>query len=92
MAISLPQRANATTEELARDLRDLLPQLERRVLSSVTIGTTSTPLAHGLSGTPRLVNVLPHADARVWRSAAPDGSVVYLQASVSVACDVEVVL
>lgn len=60
------------------------------VLANQTVGVTQTTVAHGLAYTPTEISIVPRADARVWRSAAPDATNLYLTASVSVACDISV--
>jgi len=55
---------------------------------SATIDVTQTTVAHGLGYTPTVVTVLPQADARVWRSAAPDATNVYLTASALATVDI----
>lgn len=89
--MQIPDRPSPTTEQLAQDTRDLARQGTRTLIRDVLVGTTSTPIAHGLSTAPRMVLVCPQADARVWRSATPDSTLVYLRASASVTCDIEVI-
>jgi len=57
-------------------------------LAGVTINAAETQVAHGLRSRPRTCRVLPYADARVWRTRAPDDTFVYLQASTQVQADV----
>jgi hypothetical protein len=54
-----------------------------------TVGTSSTAIPHGMDYAPNSVTVMPQADARVWQSAASTATYIYLQASVSVSCDIE---
>jgi hypothetical protein len=60
------------------------------VLANQTIGITETTVAHGLGYTPTEISIVPRADARVWRSNAPDATNLYLTASASVSCDITV--
>lgn len=64
--------------------------LTENLLTNVTVGTGSTTIAHGLAVTPNSIRLIPRADARVWRSADPNGTNIYLQANVSVSCDIYV--
>ena len=90
MPFDFPDHPGCTTEELRLDLKNFLfPLIPVRVITA-TIGTTSTPVAHGLSDVPTAIRVLPRADARVWRSADPDKTHIFLAASTSVDVDIEV--
>lgn len=57
---------------------------------TATIEATQTTVAHGLGYTPTSVSIVPGADARVWQSAAADATNVYLTASVSASCMINV--
>lgn len=81
-----------TLLELFERLRELLPQLERKVLLNVEIQTTETRVAHGLSYTPKVC--LPptsHCLAMVCESQPPDSKYVYLRASNKCVADIELV-
>ena len=91
MSLSFPRTPGAPVGDLWRACLELVPQLERRVIYGVTIGTTSTSVSHGLGYVPKIAIPVPRADARVWRSADPDTERVYFAASAAVVCDIEVV-
>lgn len=60
-----------------------LSKLRYADLGLLTIGTTKTPVRHGLPGVPLLIHWLPQSDVRVWESGARDRDNVYLTASSS---------
>jgi hypothetical protein len=91
MKLLFPETPSGTLAELWRACLDLLPQLGRKVVYDVTIGTSSTPVEHGLGYIPTTAIPVLHSDARVWRSANPDAKYVYFAASGSVICDIEIV-
>lgn len=68
-------------QEEHRRLVELLPQLERRFIEDVEVGTTETAIAHGLNFTPRHANPIPHCLAMVCETKRPDSRNVYLRAS-----------
>jgi len=80
---------------LQRDLLDLVDQLNTElntrfvVLDGVAVGTSQTPVAHGLGAVPTFVTVRKFADARVWESQAADANLLYLRASVAVTVSVK---
>jgi hypothetical protein len=86
-----PNTPTGTVAQLWDAIWDLLPQLERRVVKNVTIGTVETPVAHGLKFAPQMGIAYPQADARVWRTRNPDPKFCYFAASSSVVCNVEIV-
>ena len=90
MPFSFPDNPAGTVEELRSDLKNsLFPVINRRTITA-TIGTASTPVAHGLGEVPTVAIPVPRADARVWRSAAHDKDHVFFAASTSVVVDIEV--
>jgi hypothetical protein len=90
MPFSIPDRPGQTVDELKSDLKNCLyPHVHRKVFA-YTVETTETPIAHGLSEVPTYVGWFQRANATVWRSKAPDSRFIYLIASVSVVCDIEV--
>ena len=91
MPLSMPDRRNPTASEVARDVQELLPQLERVVLLDKSVGTTQTAIAHGQRGAPRHLSITPHSDVRVWRSAPSDSRCIYLTASAACVVDVELI-
>lgn len=98
MAITVRLRETSGLIEVAQALIRLIRQLgsgaEARLLTNQAIGTSETPIAHGLGrtiGAPRAVFVTPYADARVWRTKAPDSERLYLAASAAVSADLLVV-
>lgn len=90
MPFEFPDNPTSTVEELRLDLKNnLFPHIPVRPITA-TIGTTETRVAHGLGSVPTGVRWFPRADARVWRSKAPNSTHVFLTASTSVVCDIEV--
>lgn len=89
--LTFPRTPRGSLGELWQAAIDLLPQITPRVLRDRTVGTTETPIAHGLGFAPLMAHPVPHSDARVWRTRTPDAKYVYLAASGAVVCDVEVV-
>lgn len=87
-----PTTPDGTLKELWRAVLRVLPQIGRRqkVLRSVSIGTTETPIAHGLNYVPDSASLILQADARWWRTRIPDAKCVYFAASVAVVADVVV--
>lgn len=62
-----------------------------KLLKRVSIGTSTTRIAHGMGSVPngwREFN--KEGDARIWQSQAPDANNLYLQASVAVVAGIEV--
>jgi hypothetical protein len=78
---TFPRTPPKTLDELWAAVLTLLPELARRVRRDQAIGTTETPIAHGLGFAPQAVRVLPTSDVRVWETQAPDSRFVYLRAS-----------
>jgi len=73
-----------TLEDSVGKIRDRVDQNKVDVkYGTASVGTSSTTIAHGLGRTPKTVQATPWVDARVWRSAAPDATNIYLQASAS---------
>ena len=89
--LNFPDRPLGTLADLWNAVTDLLPQLERRVVRGVTVGTVETPVAHGLKFAPQMGIPVPQADARVWRTRNPDARFCYFAASAEVICNVEIV-
>ena len=80
-----------TLDELFQRIRELLPQLEPKVLHDVTVRTTTTTVAHGLGYTPQIVYPpIPHCLALVCQDQPPDKDNIYLRASNLCVCDVRV--
>lgn len=76
--VSIPK----TLGELFERIRELLPQLEARVLPNRLIGTTETKIAHGLKSTPVfVVPSHPHCIAVVKETRRPDQEFIYLKAT-----------
>jgi hypothetical protein len=86
----LPTQPNPTAERLRVDVKNVFEKIGKRPIVA-TIDTKMTPVAHGLRGTLVSYSVLPHADARVWQAADPDGRFIYLRASTSVVCSISTV-
>jgi len=89
--LRFPSRPLGTVQELERATRDLVSQLERRVINNMSVEIDRTALAHGMSTTPSMVHVIAHSNAHVWQCAAPDSKCVYLQADAPCVVDVEVI-
>jgi hypothetical protein len=89
--IDFPQRPPETLVELWQWVRALLPQLRRTVVRTFAVGTTETPLAHGMRFAPQMAHPVPRADVRVWQTQIPDARFVYLAASSACTVDVEIV-
>jgi hypothetical protein len=84
-----PDRPNCSTETLRIDVKDVVSKIGTATFDAV-VGTSSTDIAHGLKEAPAFVVFMPHADARVWRTAAPDSKYIHLAASTSVTCTISV--
>jgi hypothetical protein len=92
MAFRFPTQPPKTLMELFDRLRELLPQVEVKVLASREIGTTETPIAHGLRQVPIFVRTSnPHCLAVIRKTKNPDDKCVYLRATNKVVADVWVV-
>lgn len=61
-------------------------------LTAQTIQITQTSIAHGLSGTPSVVIIVPRGVSFVYESQAADGTNVYLTAAGITTCDIYVAL
>jgi hypothetical protein len=81
----------ALQEALTFAFAQLGPAALGYTIRDQAIGTSSTPIAHGLTAQPRFVMAFPQSDARVWRSAVSDDRRVWLQASSATTADVLVV-
>lgn len=87
-----PDEPEADFRERVYDVTQRLgPAAEGRVFTGVAVGTTLTPVAHGLPQAPRAVYAMPNSDARVWEPQAADSVRVYLQASAATTCKVLVI-
>lgn len=93
--LRFPDKPAGSVSELQSAVAQLVDQFgavaEARLILNQDIGTASTAIAHGVRGVPRAVFVMGQADARIWRSAAPDTLLIYLQASAAVTADVMVI-
>lgn len=91
MAWRFPIRIPKTVDELFGWLRELLPQLEIKVLKDRKIETTETAIAHGLGSVPIYVRTSnPHCIAVIRETRRPDKKCVYLRATNQVVADVRV--
>lgn len=83
--LGFPDRPLTTLQDLQRDLSDALGKITHSALSpeplrNVSIGTTSTAVAHGIKGIPSFIHVLQTSTGGpVFQSAPSDGRFVYLQ-------------
>ena len=90
--LNFPTQPSKTLQELEQKLFRLVPQLERKTLENYEVGTGMTAIAHGLPGTPRIVNPRPHSLC-MWCEAAPaDTKCIYLRASAVAVFTIEVAL
>ena len=91
MALRFSLAPPKTLLELFERIRELLPQLEPKVLHDIPVATTETAVAHGLGYTPQVVYPpLPHCLTIVCQERPPDDKNIYLRASVDCVCDVRV--
>jgi hypothetical protein len=89
MAFRFPIRIPKTLDEMFGWLRELLPQLEIKVLKDRQIETTTTAIAHGLGSVPVFVRTSnPHCISIIRKAKAPDKNCVYLRATNKVVADV----
>lgn len=91
MKIDFPQKPDGTLPELWRACLDLLPQIENRVRTGIAIGTTETPVAHGLGFAPLMGVPVPRSEATIWRTRSPDSKYMYFAPSQACTADVLVV-
>lgn len=91
MAFRFATSSPRTLEELFQRIRELLPQLEPRVMADVEVGTQTTAIAHGLQGVPRFYALKPHCLAMWCEAKIPDTKNVYVRASNLVVCDLLVI-
>ena len=90
MFFRFPLSPPASLLDLFGRIRDLLPQLEPKILKDVSVNTETTSIAHGLKRPPRIVRApLPHCLAFVCEAQPPDATNIYLRASNICVCDVE---
>lgn len=87
-----PTTPAGTVQELWRAILRILPGVGRRqkVLRGRSIGTTETPISHGLNYVPDSAILIPQSDVRWWQTKAPDAKCAYFAASAAVAADVVV--
>ena len=77
-----PVSVPASLSELFERIRELLPQLELKVLPNRPVGTTETVIAHGLKSTPVfVVTGNPHCIAIVKETRRANGKHIYLKAT-----------
>jgi hypothetical protein len=88
--LTFPLKPNGTIAELWQAVLDLIPQLERGVIRNVSIGTTETAIAHGMTAAPDVVFWAQQSNVTIWRSSAPDERFVYLTASSACVADLKV--
>jgi hypothetical protein len=87
-----PSTPAGTVGELWRAILRVLPSIGRRqkVLRTVSIGTTETPVAHGLGYVPDSASLILNANATWWQTRSPDAKCVYFAASTAITADVVV--
>jgi len=64
---------------------------ERVFLKDVSVGTSSTPIAHGQNRIPKGFVAIPHSGVVPYRAAEPDEGHVYIRAASAITCDVEII-
>lgn len=94
MTPRFPDGRGDDVQSLRRDVRQFATQMGEGAglfpIYDQAIGTTETAIRHGLNFQPNDAFAFPQADARVWRTRAPDDRCVYFAASVAVTCTVYV--
>ena len=87
-----PKTPAGALDALWRAVIRLVQQVEPRsvTLKNVEIGTTETPVAHGLKRTPAFCIPLVHNLQIACQCKNPDDRFVYLRASAACVCDVKV--
>lgn len=87
-----PRTPGGTIADLWSAILRLLPQLGGKVTIArdVSVGTTETPVAHGLPFAPLEAIPLPRSDVRAWQTRDPDSKYVYVAASASATMNVAV--
>ena len=92
MAFRFSLQPPKTLQELFERVRDLLPQVEVKVLASREIDTSETPIAHGLRQVPIFVCPgSPHSISIIRKTRSPDSQCIYLRAAKKVVADIWVV-
>lgn len=82
MALRFPQRQPRDAAELYQWLRELLPDLEIKVVENCEIGTQETIVAHGLGSVPFFVRCsTPHCISVVRQTRKADSHNVYLRST-----------
>jgi hypothetical protein len=90
MAFRFSLQPPKTLLELFERIRELLPQLEPRVLENVQVNTTTTTIAHGLPYVPKIPRApLPNCLAIVCQARPADSTYIYLRASNKCVVNVE---
>lgn len=87
-----PTTPAGTVQELWRAILRILPGVGRRqkVIRNFSIGTTETPVGHGLGYVPDSAFLIPRADVRWWQTREPDAKCAYFAASAAVVANVVV--
>lgn len=91
--LTFPRTPNASLKDLWAAAIALVDELDKRhdtYRTDITIGTTETTIAHGLGFAPKCAIPIPHSDARIWRTRAPDNKYLYFAASGSVVADIKI--
>lgn len=90
MAFRFSLQPPKTLLELFERIRELLPQLEPRVLENVQVNVTTTTIAHGLPYVPKVIrSSLPNCLAIVCQAQPADSKYIYLRASNKCVVNVE---
>jgi hypothetical protein len=86
-ATSVPK----TLEELYERIRELLPQIEPKVITNMEIGTSETAVAHGLPFVPGYAFLIPHSCTMWCHTRFPDSKNAYFRAKNPVVADVVII-
>jgi hypothetical protein len=92
MTFRFPTHPPSSLLELFQWVRDLLPQLEPKIIKNMEIGTNETAVAHGLKSVPRFVShSTPDCLVRIRQTKPPDAKNIYFRASTLCVVDVWVI-
>lgn len=92
MPLRFPLSPPRDVPELFERIRELLPQLEPKIVRNVQVNVEETAIAHGMKTVPQVVRAwAPHCLAMVCESRQADAKHIYLRASNVCVCNVEIV-
>jgi len=91
MLLRFPTSPPKTLLELFERLRELVRQVERKILVNVIVETSETEIAHGLGVVPRIILPgAPHCIALIKQTRDADKTCIYLKASIRCVVNIEV--